>query len=131
MQLLAAVCERLRERGWVAVLDDGYQEFDLSLRLGVWGWVEILSAEEFFPGRRRQVRTRVSFRWSRIVVLLFGLTLTLPIWLGLIHPLAGLLGIGPLGLFLWVLLRIAGIVDEVGVLIDDAAVAGQMSPTGR
>lgn len=131
VELLSALCERLRERGWIAVLDDGYQEFDLSLRLGVWGWVDILSAEEFFPGRRRQVRTRVAFRWSRIAALLFGLTLTLPIWLGLIHPLMGFLGIGPLGLFAWVLLRIAGIIDEVCDLIDDAAEAGNMSSTRR
>ncbi len=65
IQLIRRLHDLLTSAGWSAALDDGYQEFDVAAHLGIWGRLEFLSAEEYFPGNRRQVRARLRIRWSR------------------------------------------------------------------
>ena len=77
LQLIEALGKRLTQRGWATAIDDGYQDFDISAHAGLWGRLEFLSAEEFFPGNRRQVRTRLRFRWSRLSVSLFVVCMAL------------------------------------------------------
>ena len=127
LQLIESLSERLSQRGWATALDDGYQDFDISAHVGLWGRLEFLSAEEFFPGNRRQVRTRLRFRWSRVTVSLFvGLIAMLTIGISWMSETVWRVGFAAVPVLLagsWLMVRVRGYLSAAEHLLDQVAIA--------
>ncbi len=66
VELISRLHKSMGKLGWPMSHDDGYQEFDLSTSVGIWGRIEFLSAEEFFPNNRRQIRARLRYQPSKL-----------------------------------------------------------------
>ncbi len=84
VDLISKMHDRMCSLGWSTALDDGYQAFDLSTPAGIWGQIDFLSAEEYFPGNRRQIRARLRYQPSKVTlgVLLAGLMSVLVVVFG-------------------------------------------------
>lgn len=127
LQLISGLHERLSRRGWPTALDDGYQDFDISAQVGVWGRIEFLSAEEFFPENRRQVRTRLRFKWSRTAQVILLLT-SIGCGTGLSWGpgnglLAGVYVVPLLVLLAWLFRLVRGDLDQAEQLVNEAALS--------
>ena len=127
LQLIAGLHQRLLGLRWPTALDDGYQDFDISAQVGVWGRIEFLSAEEFFPDNRRQVRTRLRFRWSRaarVILLVTSIGCAAGFgWGPGSDLLAGVFFLPLLILLAWLFRLVRADIDQAGQLVNDTALS--------
>ena len=108
VDLISEMHQSVSSLGWPTALDDGYQAFDLSTSVGIWGRIDFLSAEEYFPGNRRQIRARLRYQPSKLSM---GGVL-----LGLVGVLTAALGEWEAVEFAWVLGGAALLVVLTGFL---------------
>jgi glycosyltransferase involved in cell wall biosynthesis len=106
LTFVAAILQRLDQKGWPHRADIGWSEFDVEIYGSRWSHLQITTAAEDHPNRRQLIRGRLRPVWSLTskiaMATLFGLELVVIGWLW--HPWAWLL-LGTLPLCAWFLLR--------------------------